>query len=186
MAFVLLRYRLQRTFRFSLLWELVGTAATFTATYYFSQLVRGDNIAGLERYAGNYLGFAMVGYVLSTFLALSISQMGAWFSAAQNNGTLEAIAGTGVGLFESACYASIYPLLKNTIRIVVYLSFAALIADVALTTSAWLSLLGIVCATVIAFSSLGLFGACFVVLFRRPNPLVGPLAGASLILSGVM
>ena len=184
-AFFRMQWQVQRSYPLRFLTEIVSAGGTFAATYFLSQIVKPDDVAGLETYQGNYLGFAIVGYVLSTFLGVAITKMGQWIRQAQFTGILEPIVVSNIKLWEVTFYCSLHPLLMSFLRILFYLFIASLITGLRLDPAAFGVLLLVMVATVISFAAFGLLNAATVIAFRRNNPAVSVLISASLLLSGV-
>ena len=63
-----MQLQLQRTRRFAFTTEVLSGGGTLISTYFLSQIVDGPNVQGLHKYGGDYLAFAIIGYILATFM----------------------------------------------------------------------------------------------------------------------
>lgn len=173
----------QRTYRFSVLAEMLGMSTSLLSLYFLSGLVEKGTFSAYE---GAYLGFAVVGQILQVFLAATANAPATWLRRAQVEGTLDTLVSTHTPLLHILLAAVLYPLGKAVGRVLIYLAVCGLILGWPLTAGGVALGVAALLATASAYASLGLTGAAFTLAYRRPPPMTGLVVSVSMLLSGVM
>src|SRR5258706_281877 len=74
----------------------------------------------------------------------------------------------------------------TTLRIAVYLGWAAALFDFPLRAANWLAVVAVLLATLLAFSGLGVLSAAYLLLFKRGNPAKWFILGVSSVAGGML
>jgi ABC-2 type transport system permease protein len=82
--------------------------------------------------------------------------------------------------------SAIYPFLATTVRIAVYIAWAALLFHFPLRAANWLGVFAVLLATLLAFSGLGILSASYLLLFKRGNPAKWFVLGISSVAGGML
>jgi ABC-2 type transport system permease protein len=82
--------------------------------------------------------------------------------------------------------SAFYPFAATTLRIAVYLGWAALLFDFHLHAANWLAVFAVLLATLLAFSGLGVLSAAYLLLFKRGNPAKWFILGVSSVAGGML
>ncbi len=165
--------------------QLLGIFPAVIMFFFLSRLV-GNTISGpLSAYGGGYFPFVLIGIAVQNYLTVSLGSFSASLRESQLSGTLEAILATPVSLPSFLAGSTAYGFLLNALRIFIYLIVGALLFDAHFNWMGLPAVLGIIVLTIGAFSSLGIFSAAFVMLFKRGDPINWGFNVISWLLGGV-
>ena len=107
LSFVIKDYRIEISYKFSLILQLVGIVLTVVILYYLSQFI--DKISGMtiKKKGFSYFEFVIIGIAFVSFLRACLEGSSRQFREDQLSGTLEIISASETGnLFISAAYSS--------------------------------------------------------------------------------
>jgi len=153
--------------------------------FFLSRLV-GTTISGpLAPYGGSYFPFVLIGIAVQNYLTFSLSRFSGSLRESQLSGTLEAVLTTPVSLPLFLTGATLYSFVFNALRVFAYLGAGALLFQVHFNWSRLPAALGILCLTMAAFSSLGIFASAFIIVFKRGDPVNWTFSVLSWLLGGV-
>src|SRR6202011_2874508 len=119
---------------------------------------------------GGYFAFSLVGFIFLDYLTAAIDTFDQSLEEARNSGTLEHLLVTQTSLPVFLAGSAIYPFVATTLRIVVYVAWAAILFAFPLRSANWLSVTVVLVVTLLAFSGLGILSASYVLLIKRGNP----------------
>lgn len=155
------------------------------ALAFMARLVGAANNAHLAPYGGDYLAFAVVGFVVMDFQQVGVSKLSTRIRTAQIIGVLEAEMATPAPPWIVLGVGPVYEFVLAVFRAILYFLLAVFVFGVGFPRVNFLSV--IVAAPLIlgAFVGLGLLSAATTMLVRRNNPVATLLGSASLLLSGV-
>lgn len=173
-------------YRAAFLFRAFGFASVVASLYFLSRFVGAAANPHLAGYAGNYLGFVVIGALAAEFQQVGVSGLSQRIRLAQMMGTLEAEIATPAPPWMVLGAPPIYEFAVAILRSTVYLLGAWLLLGLDLSRANWLSVAVAATLTVAAFSGLGLLGAGATMLVRRMNPVALLIGSASFFLSGVM
>jgi ABC-2 type transport system permease protein len=105
---------------------------------------------------------------------------------ARDSGTLEHVLVTQTSLPVFLAGSSIYPFVSTTLRITVYIAWAAILFGFPLRDANWLAVISVLLTSLLAFSGLGIFSASYVLLFKRGNPAKWLFLGITSLTSGTL
>jgi ABC-2 type transport system permease protein len=153
--------------------------------FFLSRLV-GNTISGpLAPYGGRYFPFVLIGIAVQNYLSMSLGSFSSRIRESQLSGTLEAVLAAPVQIPAFLAGSAAYSYLFNALRIFIYLLTGTLLFSVHFNWVRFPALLGVMGLTTAAFSSLGIFSAAFILLFKRGNPVNWGLSVSSSLLGGV-
>jgi ABC-2 type transport system permease protein len=152
-----------------------------TALYFVSQMI-GSNPA-LEPYGG-YLPFAAVGMAMASFFQTGFDSFAKAIQREQLHGTLESLLMAPLRLSTIVLASSAWRFLWAAVIASVYVGAAVVLYRVELRGSPLVALAMLVLTT-LAFASLGLLSASFVMVYKRGDPIGTALGGVSVLLGGV-
>ncbi len=175
-------YRIQFVFH-------LASVLTLCFTFFFLGLMMKDfqgQIPALEKYGGQYFGFALVGVAFSTYLDSALRSFGQGVRQAQVTGTLEAMLATKAPVGLVVAGSALYTLLFTSMRVLAFLLVGWGIFRLQFQVQSW-SLVGLtLLLTVLATLVLGIFSAGFIVLFKQGDPVTAAISGLSWLLSGIL
>ena len=173
------------SYKLSFFLQLFGIFPVVLMFFFLSRLV-GNTISGpLQPYGGHYFPFVLIGIAVQNYLTLSLSRFSESLRESQLSGTLEAVLATPVRLPSFLVGSTAYSFVFNSLRIFIYLAAGSLLFDVHLNWVRLPAALGVICLTIAAFSSLGIFSAGFIILFKRGDPINWGFNVISWLLGGV-
>jgi ABC-2 type transport system permease protein len=173
------------SYKLSFSLQLLGIFPVVLMFFFISRLV-GSTISGpLQPYGGNYFPFVLIGIAVQNYLTLSLSRFSGSLRESQLSGTLEAVLATPVRLPSFLMGSTAYSFVFNALRIFIYLAVGALLFHVHFNWERLPAALGVICLTIAAFCSLGIFSAGFIMLFKRGDPINWGFNVISWLLGGV-
>jgi ABC-2 type transport system permease protein len=105
---------------------------------------------------------------------------------ARGTGTLEHLLITQTSLPVFVAGSAIYPFVATTLRIVIYVAWAAALFGFPLHAANWLTVFAVLLVTLLAFSGLGILSASYLLLFKRGNPAKWFFLGISSVAGGML
>jgi len=173
------------SYKLSFFLQLVGIFPVVLMFFFLSRLVGSTISVPLQPYGGNYFPFVLIGIAVQNYLTLSLSSFSGSLRESQLSGTLEAVLATPVRLPSFLMGSTAYSFVFNALRIFIYLAVGSLLFDVHFNWARLPAALGVICLTIAAFSSLGIFSASFIMLFKRGDPVNWGFNVVSWLLGGV-
>lgn len=163
------------------------TAAFSLASFFFlSRFVGTTGSPLLARYGGDYFSFGLVGVVMLNLQHTAVSAYPRTIRAAQVAGTLEAMLATPTPAWLVLICSPLYRFAGAFLLAALYLVGAGLLLGVQFEAANLPSILVTVPLCVLAFASIGFFGAAMTMLLRRNDVLSPLLMGVTALLGGVM
>lgn len=178
--------RIARSYRAAFLFETLESLFGVASFYYLSRFVDSPQLAAVTPGGTNYFAFAFVGFAFFDCLGVSLYSFDRSLQQARGNGTLEHLLVTETGLPLILAGSVLYPMAVMLVRMVVYLAWGVFLFGFTLRAANWAGALAILLVSVLAFAGLGVLSACYVLLFKRGNPITWFLLGVSGLVSGMM
>jgi ABC-2 type transport system permease protein len=166
--------------------RLFAAGFTLAAFYFLARFINMGHSPLLARYGGDYLSFGLVGMVLLTLQHTAVSAYPQSIRAAQVAGTLEAMLATPAPAWLVLVCSPLYRFASAFVWAAIYLLAAGLLFGVRFENASLPALAVAVPLTIVAFASLGFFGAALTMLLRRTDPISPVLSGISSLLGGVL
>jgi len=163
--------------------EALFGAATF---YYVARFVDSPALREALPRGKTYFAFSLVGLVFFDYLNVAMDTFDRSLQEARDTGTLEPLLVTQVPLPVILIGSAFYPFVATTLRVAVYLGWAAAFFDFPLHEANWFGVLAVLIATLLAFSGLGVLSAAYLMLFKRGNPAKWFILGVSSIVGGML
>jgi len=174
----------EASYPLALLLQFVGIFFSVFVFYFLSQLV-GDSAAGqINTRGGEYFPFVLVGIAFSGYFGVGLNSFAGALRTAQTTGTMEALLMTPTRLSTIIVGSATYSYLFTTLRVGIYLALGIALGvrfDVANWAAAGVSLL----LAIVAFASIGIMAAGFIMVFKRGNPVTWLVANLASLLGGV-
>lgn len=173
-------------YRIAAVLRLFGFVSVVASLLFLSRFVGAAVNPHLAGYAGNYLGFVVLGVLVTDFQQVGISGLAQRIRTAQMMGTLEAEVATPAPPWMVLGAPPVYEFGAAALRAAGYLAGAKLLLGLDLSRANWLSVVVAAPLVVGAFTGLGLLAAGSTMLVRRLNPVANIVGSLSFFLSGVM
>lgn len=163
--------------------EALFGAATF---YYVARFVDSPALREALPRGKTYFAYSLVGFIFFDYLNAALDTFDRSLIEARDTGTLEPLLVTQVSLPVILIGSAFYPFAATTLRIAVYLGWAAAFFDFPLRSANWLAVMAVLLATLLAFCGLGVLSAAYLLLFKRGNPGKWFILGVSSIVGGML
>lgn len=174
------------SYKFAFASQIVGIFFSVITFHFTSRLFGGSVLPYLEPYGANYFSFVIVGVAFASYLQVSLESFSANIRSAQTFGTLEAVLATQTSVPTIILCSSLYSFLMASLRVVVFLFFGAAIFGLELGNANIAGALAILAITIVAFSTLGILSASFVMVMKMGSPLNWVFGNLSWVLGGVL
>jgi ABC-2 type transport system permease protein len=175
-----------RSYRTLFLLEIIEALFGTATFYYVARLVDSPGVQQALPQGGSYFAFSLVGFIFLDYLNAALNTFDQSLIEARDSGTLEQILVTQTSLPVLLGGSAIYPFVSTTVRIAVYLAWGAILFGFPLGHANWVAVIGVLAASLLAFSGLGIISASYVLLFKRGNPAKWLFLGITGLTSGTL
>ena len=157
-----------------------------TLTFFFLSKLFGHSVSPyIEKYGGNYFSFVLVGIAFSSYLRVSLSSFADTIRNAQLTGTLEALLVTQTSVPAIILASSLYSFIFTSFRVLIYLLLGIFVFGIDMSAPNLCGALIFFILTILAFGSIGIVSASFVLMFKKDLPFIGILISLFILLGGV-
>ena len=184
-AFARREARTMAGYRVAFLVRMVAFGFSILALAFMARLIGASTNAHLAPYGGDYLAFAVVGFVVMDFQQVGVSKLSERIRTAQVLGVLEAEMATPAPPWIVLGAGPVYEFGLAVLRSTFYLLFAIFVFGVGFPRANLTSVIVAAPLVMGTFVGLGLLSAATTMLVRRNNPVAALLASTSVLLSGV-
>jgi ABC-2 type transport system permease protein len=168
------------SYKLSFAFGAIHILITVAAFFFLAQVLGARTLQGYESFA-----FILVGLAVNAYMTTCLVCFTQVVRESQLTGTLKAVLVTPTSPTEFLAFSSIYPLARATLDAAVYVAGGlALGLSLARVNPVPAGLLFV--ASLLAFSSIGLISATFILIFKRGDPLLWLFGSGSWLLGGVM
>lgn len=183
-AFVVRDFRSETSYRLYFVMQLGGLAWTLALFWFLARLV-GSGVPALQRYGDDWFSFVVLGYAPLEYLRVGVLGFSARIREAQTFGTLEALLVTRAGI-PTIVFGSVgYAYLWSTARAVLFLAIGGLAAG-APDRADVPAILVFMVLSVVAFGSIGVLSASFIMVFKKGDPISMLFLGTSTLFAGLL
>lgn len=178
--------RIASTYRSPFVLEAIEALFGATTFYYVARFVDSPGLRAALPQGKTYFAYSLVGFVFFDHLNAALDTFDRSLQEARDSGTLEPLLVTQVSLPVILVGSAFYPFAATSLRIAVYLGWAAALFDFPLHAANWIAVAAVLVATLLAFSGLGVLSAAYLLLFKRGNPAKWFILGVSSIVGGML
>jgi ABC-2 type transport system permease protein len=175
-----------RTYRTIFILEAIEALFGAAMFYYVARFVDTPALQHALPQGGSYFAFSLVGFVFLDYLNAALDTFDRGLEESRDSGTLEHLLITQTSLPVFVAGSAIYPFLATTLRIVIYVAWAAALFGFPLHAANWLAVCAVLLVTLLAFSGLGILSASYLLLFKRGNPAKWFFLGVSSVAGGML
>lgn len=185
LAFLRKDLQVATSYRLAFFLQVFGIGFTLTLFFFLSRLIDTTMNPYLGKYGGDYFSFVLIGVAVSNYLSTGLNAFSNKIRDEQVLGTLEAVLATPTRFSTYLLSSALWSFLWASFQIVVYLVLGLLFFGLELENPNYGAALLFLGLTVIAFSSLGIFAASFILVLKRGNPVNWIFTSLSRLLGGV-
>jgi ABC-2 type transport system permease protein len=171
------------SYRVGFLMSLGSSAISIIGIFFLSQAI-GDSAGPLEPYGGDYFGFALVGVMLTSLMALGLTGMSSHIRVAQMMGTLELMLLSPNRLGVLFLSSSLWAHAQALVTLALYVVVGAVLGENFGNANLPMTFVSLGLA-VLSFNALGLLSAAVVIVIKQGNPVALLISLASVLLAGV-
>jgi ABC-2 type transport system permease protein len=175
-----------RTYRTPFLLEVVEALFGTAMFFFISKFVDSPELRSALPQGSDYFAFALVGFVFFDYLSAALDTFDRSLEEARDSGTLEHLLVTQTSLPIMLAGSAVYPFVVTTLRIAIYIFWAAFLFHFPVAAANWLAVAVVLLASLLAFSGLGILSASYLLLFKRGNPGKWLLLGISSVAGGML
>jgi ABC-2 type transport system permease protein len=175
-----------RTYRTVFVLEAIEALFGAAMFYYVARFVDTPALQHALPQGGSYFAFSLVGFVFLDYLNAALDTFDRGLEESRDSGTLEHLLITQTSLPVFVAGSAIYPFVATTLRIVIYVGWAAALFGFPLQAANWLAVFAVLVVTLLAFSGLGILSASYLLLFKRGNPAKWLFLGFTGLTSGTL
>lgn len=185
-AFYTKDFKEARSYRISFLMQSVGVVIPLGALYFMARLFKTVEVPAVGAYGGDYVAFVLVGFVVTSYSVTALRSFSSALRSAQATGTLEMLLLTRASLPTIVFGWTLYPFMRATLFLIVYLVVGFMIVGVRLQNADMAAIAVTIVFTLLIMGSLGIIAASFTLVFKQGDPATALLIVAGGMLSGVM
>ncbi|HXY25965.1 MAG TPA: ABC transporter permease [Candidatus Acidoferrum sp.] len=175
-----------RTYRTVFVLEAVEALFGAAMFYYVARFVDTPELQRSLPQGGSYFAFSLVGFVFLDYLNAALDSFDRSLEEARDSGTLEHLLVTQTSLPVFVAGSAIYPFVATTLRIAVYVTWAAALFHFPLHGANWLAVFVVLGISLLAFAGLGILSASYLLIFKRGNPAKWFFLGISSVAGGML
>ncbi len=173
------------SYKMNLLLGLVGMGLGVLMLYFISKAFGDTGAQFVTRYGGDYFPYVLIGIAVSNFVTVGLETLSGQIRSAQLEGTLEALLGTPTSIYTILIGNSMSTFMVAFASAFVFLAGSILFIGFEIPfVNAAASLL-ILFLTFMAFLSIGMLSAGFIMVFKRGNPIDFIFGWSSFFLGGI-
>jgi len=178
-------FQTQASYRLNFIMRLARIIIATAVFYFISQAVGTAVGSYLQSYDTDYFHFALLGVAFYPFVSLSISSLSDVVGRYQHNGTLEMLFLSPTSILTTLSLSTLWGYCWALLQALGYLLIATLFFHAYLNWSNLFATLLVVVLAVAANIGLGFINAGFVLVTKRPSPLVSVMALSTNLLAGL-
>jgi ABC-2 type transport system permease protein len=175
-----------RTYRTVFVLEAIEALFGAAMFYYVARFVDTPELQRALPQGGSYFAFSLVGFVFLDYLNAALDTFDRSLEDARDSGTLEHLLVTQTSLPVFVVGSAIYPFAATTLRIAVYVAWAALLFGFPVHAANWFAVFAVLLVVLLAFSGLGILSASYLLIFKRGNPAKWFFLGISSVAGGML
>jgi ABC-2 type transport system permease protein len=184
-AFIKRDFLTEISYKSAFLMNLIGIFFSVLTFFFIAKLFGQAAAPHLQEYGGDYFPFVLIGIAFSTFLGVGLGTSATALRQEQMLGTLEAMLITPTRASSIVIYLSLWNFIYSSFNILVYLFIGRFVFGVIFSVSHPVLILIVLFLSVLSFSSLGIISSCFVMVFKRGNPVNWIVSSSFDLLGGV-
>ncbi len=185
-AFLWKDWQEAKSYRLAQVTEFAGLVMPLVFLFFLSRLFRDVSIDSLGQYSENYIAYALVGLFVTMYSASALRAFSTALRRAQIVGNLETLFLTRTSLTTLLFGWSLYPFLRSTVLMMVFLIGGVLIVGLRFDNINVIGALLTIFLLILVMGSLGIVAAGFTLMFKRGDPFTALLMVASGLLSGTL
>ncbi|MFC2172026.1 ABC transporter permease [Acidobacteriota bacterium] len=183
-AFIVRDFFQEISYRLAAFMSVASILFQVTLFFFISRLIEGKASEYLQPYGGSYFAFVIIGMAFYSVQNIGTSVFSASLRQGQMMGTLEAMLLTPTDAGLIIFFSSLWSYIRTSVNMVIFLAIGACFG-MAIGNANFIAVLIFFLLGILAFSSIGVLSACFILVFKRGNPVASVFSMGSLLFGGV-
>ncbi|MDD5209547.1 MAG: ABC transporter permease [Elusimicrobiales bacterium] len=184
-AFIRRDFLAEKSYRLSFALGALATLANLAVFYFIGRLFGGGLAPHLEPYGTGYFAYVFTAMAFFGYIGTGAGSYAGRLRLEQTQGTLEAALSTPLKTIPFLAAMSAWNFLFASFELVVYALAGIFIFKLDFSAANWPAAALVFALSAACFAALGIISSCFVVLFKRGNPLAWVLNNFEGLLGGV-
>jgi ABC-2 type transport system permease protein len=184
-AFIRRDFLSERSYRLSFALGALATVANLAVFYFIDRLFGGAMAAQLAPYGTGYFTYVFTAMAFFGYIGTGAGSYAGRLRQEQTQGTLEATLSTPLGTLPFLAAMSAWNFLFATFELVIYALAGLFIFKLDFSAANWPAAAVVFVLSAACFAALGILSSCFVMLFKRGNPVAWILNNFEGLLGGV-
>lgn len=184
-AFIRRDFLAERSYRLSFALGALATLANLAVFYFIGRLFGGSMAPQLEPYGTGYFAYVFTALAFFGYIGTGAGSYSGRLRLEQTQGTLEAALSTPLKTIPFLAAMSAWNFLFATFELLVYALAGIFIFKLDFSAANWPAAVLVFMLSTACFAAMGIISSCFVVLFKRGNPLAWVLNNFEGLLGGV-
>ena len=159
--------------------------ANLAVFYFIGRLFGGSMAAGLAPFGADYFAYVFTALAFFGYIGTGAGSYAGRLRLEQTQGTLEAALSTPLGVLPLLASMTAWNFLSASFELIIYALAGAFIFKVDLSAANWPAAGLVFVLSAACFAALGVISSCFVMLFKRGNPVAWVLNNFEGLLGGV-
>ena len=184
-AFIKRDFFISLSYRFNIILRFGFLVVSLFMFYFIGKTFSGTISPYLDKYGGDYFPYVLVGLAVSSFVSIGLSSLASDIRNAQVKGTLEALMSTSTSIYTILIGNSLWSFITSFLGSISLLLAGILFIGIKLVFTQVLITFFILFLTFIAFLSVGMLSASFIMIFKQGNPIGMIFGSSSYFLGGI-
>ncbi len=184
-AFIRRDFLAEKSYRLSFALGALATLANLAVFFFIGKLFGGGLAPQLEPYGTGYFAYVFTALAFFGYIGTVAGSYAGRLRLEQTQGTLEAALSTPLKVLPMLAAMSAWNFLFATFELLVYAVAGIFIFKLDFSAANWPAAAVVFLLSAACFAALGILSSCFVVLFKRGNPLAWVLNNFEGLLGGV-
>ncbi len=185
LAFIRRDFLAERSYRLSFALGALATLANLAVFYFIGRLFGGSLAAGLAPFGADYFAYVFTALAFFGYIGTGAGSYSGCLRLEQTQGTLEAALSTPLGVLPLLAAMSAWNFLSASFELIIYALAGIFVFKVDLSAADWPAAGLVFVLSAACFAALGIISSCFVMLFKRGNPVAWLLNNFEGLLGGV-
>jgi len=184
-AYIKKEFLIEMSYKFAMMFSLLGISTTI-ATYFFIDRLFGNQMTSdLAPFATSYFPYVLVGNAFFAYVGLALGGFSGRIESEQSLGTLEVLFGSPTKLWVLMLAMVAWNTIYASAEVVGFFVVGGIGFGVDFSQINWLSLISILGLSIVAFNSIGIIEAAWLLVFKRGLAAAWALNGLCALLGGV-
>lgn len=184
-AFLRRDFLAESSYRLAFALGALATLANLAVFFFIGKLFGGRLAPELEPFGADYFTYVFTALAFFGYIGTGAGSYAGRLRQEQTQGTLEAVLSTPLGPLQLLASLTAWNFLFATFELLVYALAGAFVFGVRFPAANWPAALLVFALSALCFAALGALSACFVMLFKRGNPVAWVLNNFEGLLGGV-